>query len=207
VLCFGLGRSAGLGAAGLVTVYVLIYVGVNLLYIAMLYPLTAALGGGSMRRFARAVAPAQMVALSTRSSIAALPALVEGGRRHLALPMSATGFVLPLSVTTVKVSLTVGVPLKVMFLAHGFGVHVSPGQMLALAGILLLLNFSTVGLPAGGGSFRTLPAYVAVGMSIEGVVILEAVDLIPDIFKTLVNVTSDLSIAAVLSRPARPGPR
>lgn len=205
-LCFGLGRNAGLGAAGLMTVYVLIYAAVNLLFIGLLYPMTAMLGRTSMRRFASAAAPAQLVALSTRSSMAALPALVEGARTHLGLPESATGFVLPLSVSTVKVSLTVGVPLKVIFLAHVFGLHVSPGQMVALAGMLLLLNFTTVGLPSGGGPFRTLPAYVAVGMPIEGVVILEAIDLIPDIFKTLVNVTADLSIATLLSRAGRPAP-
>jgi len=205
-LCFGLGRSAGLGAAGLMTFYVLLYAVVNTLFILLLYPMTAMLGRTSMRRFARAVAPAQLVALSTRSSMAALPALVEGARTHLGLPVSATGFVLPLSVSTVKVSLTVGVPLKVVFLAHVFGLHVSPGQMVALAGMLLLLNFTTVGLPSGGGPFRTLPAYVAVGMPIEGVVILEAIDLIPDIFKTLVNVTADLSMAALLTREGRPAP-
>lgn len=205
-LCFGLGRGAGLGAAGLMTFYVLLYAVVNTLFILLLYPLTAALGRTSMRRFARAVAPAQLVASSTRSSMAALPALVEGGRTHLGLPVSATGFVLPLSLSTVKVSLTVGVPLKVVFLAHIFGLHVSPGQMVALAGMLLLLNFTTVGLPSGGGPFRTLPAYVAVGMPIEGVVILEAIDLIPDIFKTLVNVTADLSMATILTRSDRPAP-
>jgi len=84
----------------------------------------------------------------------------------------ATGFVLPLSVSTVKVSLTVGVPLKVIFLAHIFGLHVSPGQM----------------------------------VPIEGVVVLEAIDLIPDIFKTLVNVTADLSMATLLSRAVRSTP-
>jgi len=205
-LCFGLARGSGSGAAGLVTVYVLVYAVVNGLFILMLYPLTALLGKTSMRQFAKAVAPAQLVAVSTRSSIAALPALVAGGRTHLGLPVSATGFVLPLSVSTVKVSLTVGVTLKVIFLAHLFGIHVSPAQIVSLGGILLLMNFTTVGLPSGGGPFRTLPAYVAVGMPIEGVVILEAVDLIPDIFKTVVNVTADLSIATLLSRPSRANP-
>jgi Na+/H+-dicarboxylate symporter len=62
------------------------------------------------------------------------------------------------------------------------------------------------GKPARGGgtAFRTLPAYLAAGAPIEGVVILEAVDAIPDIFKTLANVTGDLSVAAILGRPRSP---
>ncbi len=45
-----------------------------------------------------------------------------------------------------------------------------------------------------------LPAFLAVGVPIEGVLILHAVDVIPDIFKTLVNVTGDMTVATVLAR-------
>ena len=47
---------------------------------------------------------------------------------------------------------------------------------------------------------RFLPAYIAAGIPIEGVVILEAVDAIPDMFKTVLNVTGDMSAAAILAR-------
>jgi Na+/H+-dicarboxylate symporter len=48
-----------------------------------------------------------------------------------------------------------------------------------------------------------LPAYLAAGLPIEGLVIAEAVDAIPDIFKTLLNVTGDMSVATLLSRSSR----
>ena len=52
----------------------------------LLYPVTAFLGRAPTGRFARGAAPAQAVAIGTRSSLAALPALVEGGQPHLGLP-------------------------------------------------------------------------------------------------------------------------
>jgi Na+/H+-dicarboxylate symporter len=53
------------------------------------------------------------------------------------------------------------------------------------------------------GTVRSLPAYIAAGIPVEAVLMLNAVDTIPDIFKTLTNVTADMSAATVLSRRDR----
>jgi Na+/H+-dicarboxylate symporter len=45
-----------------------------------------------------------------------------------------------------------------------------------------------------------LPAYLAAGIPIEGVMLLSAVDAVPDLFKTVLNVTADLSVAAIVGR-------
>ena len=66
-----------------------------------------------------------------------------------------------------------------------------------------MLSFTSVGVPNGGAAFKTLPAYVAAGLPIEGIIIAEAVETIPDIFKTVLNVTGDMSVAAILSRGSR----
>jgi Na+/H+-dicarboxylate symporter len=58
-------------------------------------------------------------------------------------------------------------------------------------------------VPNGGSAFKTLPAYLAAGLPIEGIIIAEAVETIPDIFKTVLNVTGDMSAATVLSRASR----
>jgi Na+/H+-dicarboxylate symporter len=65
------------------------------------------------------------------------------------------------------------------------------------------MSFATAGVPLGGLSLKTLPAYLAAGVPVEGVMILEAVETIPDIFKTLANVTGDMSVATLLSRSSR----
>lgn len=191
--------GAGTGAAGILLAWVVFVSGLLVAFTVLLYPLTALLGRKPMRLFARAAAPAQAVALGTRSSIAALPALVEGGRRHLRFAPPVTGFVLPLCVSAFKQNRTISSTGKLLFLAHVFGVSLTMADILAFFLVVLLLSFSAVGVPRGGAAFTTLPAYLAAGIPIQGIVILEAVETIPDLFKTLLNVTADMSVAMVAS--------
>lgn len=199
-LSFQMALHAGLDAAGVMLVFAVLTSLMLLGFTAILYPATAMLARVPMGRFARAVAPAQLVAAATSSSLASLPALVEGARDVLRLPASATGFVLPLAVSTFKVNRTVSSTVKLLFLAHVFHVPLGAGQIVSFVVTVLIMSFSSIGLPGGGVAFRTMPAYLAAGMPIEGVVILEAVDAIPDVFKTIANVTGDMSAAAILSR-------
>jgi Na+/H+-dicarboxylate symporter len=203
VLTFGLAQSAGGSALGLMTAFVLLISGIALFFTALLYPVTAVLGRVSLRRFARAVAPAQLVAMSTRSSLASLPALVEGGRDGLGLSVAATGFVLPFAVATVKVSRVISATVMLLFLVHAYELPLGLDRLLLFSGTVLLLSFIVVGLPGRGPEADVLPAYLAAGVPLAGVMILEAVDVIPDIFKTVLNVTSDMSAAAILSPRSR----
>jgi proton glutamate symport protein len=202
-LSYVLALRTGSEAAGMLTVYIAIVCGLLLLFTLLLYPMTAVLGRTTIRTFARAVAPAQLVAVSTRSSVAALPALVEGGRTHLRLPAPFTGFVLPLSVSLFKVNRTLSSLVKLFFLAHVYGVALRPGAIATFLAIETILSFGTAGVPLGGMSLKGLPAYLAAGVPLEGVMILEAVETIPDIFKTLLNVTGQMSAVTLLSRFSR----
>jgi len=201
-LCLDFASRSGLRVTGVIAWYVALLCAALILVTILLYPLTAALGRVSPSRFARAAAPAQAVAVSTRSSLAALPALIEGGRRHLRLPDSATGFVLPLSVGVFKLNRTVSGPLKLLFLAHVYGIRLGLPQLAAFLAMQVALSFSTAGIPSMG-TVRSIPAYVAMGIPVEGVVILDAMEAIPDVFKTLINVTADMSVATILSRAER----
>lgn len=191
---------AGVQVAGVMLVFAVLTSGMLLGFTALLYPATALLGNVPLGRFARAVAPAQLVAAATSSSLASLAALVDGARDVLRLPAAATGFVLPLAVSTFKVNRTVSSTVKFLFLAHVFQVPIGLGQVVTFVVTVLIMSFSSIGLPGGGVAFRTMPAYLAAGLPIEGVVILEAVDAIPDIFKTITNVTGDMSAATILTR-------
>src|SRR5256886_7998013 len=63
-------------------------------------PIWALAAGVPMGRFARAALPGQAVAFGTSSSLAALPALIDGAERVLRLPPAVAGFVLPLAAST-----------------------------------------------------------------------------------------------------------
>jgi Na+/H+-dicarboxylate symporter len=194
---------AGGRAAGMMGAFILLVCVLLAFFIVLLYPITAIAGRTSMRDFARAVAPAQLVAISTLSSIAALPALIQGGLDHLRLPSRVTGFVLPLSISIFKLNRTVSATAKLLFLAHVYGMTLSPGRLAVFMVTVILLSFGTVGVPQGGQAFTTLPAYLAAGIPVEGVILLEATSMAPDMLKTLLNVTGDMSVAAFLSRGSR----
>jgi Na+/H+-dicarboxylate symporter len=191
---------AGAGAAGMLGAFIVLVSVLLLLATLLLYPVTALFGRTSMRTFARAVAPAQLVAVSTRSSIASLPALIEGGTEHLRLPVTATGFVLPLTVAVFKVNRTISSTAKLLFIAHLYDIPLSAQTIVAFMATVILLSFSSAGVPDGGSAFATVPAYLAAGLPLEAVIVFEATTTVPDIFKTLLNVTGDMSAAAMLSR-------
>jgi proton glutamate symport protein len=191
---------AGAGAAGMLGAFIVLVSGVLLAITLLLYPVTAIAGRVPIRTFARAAAPAQLVAISTRSSIASLPALIEGATRDLRLPATATSFVLPLTVAIFKMNRTISSTAKLLFLAHVYAIPLSATTIVVFIATVILLSFTSVGVPDGGGAFQTLPAYLAAGLPIEGVIVLEATNTIPDIFKTLLNVTADMSAATMLSR-------
>ena len=199
-LLFALG--AGGAAVGVVGAWAVIGSGLPLLCTLVLYPVTALLGRTSLRDFARGVAPAQLVAATTRSSIAALPALVQGGRERLRLPDTATGLVLPLGVSLFKLNRTVSSTAKFIFLAHVCGVPLSSGHLTTFLLTVGILSFSTAGIPSRG-TLRSLPAYLAAGIPLEAVVIVDTVEAIPDVFGTVLNVTGDMSAATMLSRSSR----
>jgi Na+/H+-dicarboxylate symporter len=140
-----------------------------------------------------------MVAISTRSSIASLPAMLASAKR-LALPPGIAGLVLPLSVSTFKVNRTISAPVKLLFIAHVYGIDLGPTAIATFFLTVLLLSFATPGIPEAAGSVQTLPAYLAAGLPLEGILLFSAVAAIPDIFKTLCNVTGDMTVATVLAR-------
>ena len=203
-LSYGMALRLGVSLAGMLGVYLLLIAGATLLVVLLLYPATALLGRTTLAAFARAVLPGQLVAVTTRSSIAALPAQVEAGRRYLDLPPVATDVLLPLNVALFRVGEVITNPVKLMFLAHVYGVTLQPAASAAFLLTVIVFSFSSTGTPnSGGGSgFRMVPVFMAAGIPLEGVLVLEAVEAIPDIFETLANVTGQQSAARILS--ARP---
>jgi proton glutamate symport protein len=201
-LCLDFAFRSGTRVTGVIAVWIVLVSAILLTVTVLLYPVTALAGRVPILRFARAVAPAQVVAVSTRSSLASLPALVRGGQKHLALPTPVTGLVLPLSVSVFKLNLPVSGIVELLFLGHIFHVDLGPGQVAAFFLTQLVLSFSTAGIPSLG-TIRSIPAYAAAGIPLEAVLMLNAVETVPDIFKTLLNVTGDMSAATILSRRDR----
>lgn len=205
VLALAIGARGGGGIVGAVGLFIVLVCVLMALYVLLLYPLTAVAAGVAPGRFARAVAPAQTVAVGTRSSLASLPALIQGAEGGLDMPRAVSGFVLPLSVATFKVNSSISSITKFLFLAAAYGIDLDPARVVTFVVASLMLSFGSPGVPTAPGSVTRLPAYLAAGIPLEGVVLLSAVDAVPDIFKTLLNVTADMSVATIVARWGAPG--
>ncbi|MBV9624772.1 MAG: cation:dicarboxylase symporter family transporter [Acidobacteria bacterium] len=169
------------------------------LIILFLYPVAAFGGRVSTLPFAQEVLPAQAVAFSSSSSLASLPALVDGSERKLRLPPSVTDVVLPLAVSTFKVATPALWLVAAIFLARLYGVQLAPTQLLVVALAGILTSFSTPGVPHGW-LLVISPLVATMGIPAEGIGLLIAIDAIPDIFATTLNVTGDMAAAALVSR-------
>lgn len=199
-LAMALSRQTGFDAVSAVAVFIGMVSAELFFFTLLLYPVAIWVGGLRLRDFAHAVAPAQVVAVSTRSSLASLPALLSGAETRLGISTSIAGFVLPLSVASFKISVVLANLVTGLFLARLYGIDLALFEVTAFAVTLMLLSFGAPGIPSLG--VTALPAFMAVGIPVEGVLLLHAVDLIPDIFKTLLNVTGDMTATAVVARRA-----
>lgn len=197
-------RQLGFDVAGVLLALAAILSVALVLVTLLLYPLAALIGGVSIGRFARGVYPGQVVGASTRSSLAALPALVEGARTTLRLPESVVGFALPFAAATFKPNRLVTSPVRLLFLAHVYGIHISMLEFAGFAGYIILLSAATLGIPrGGGGTMKALPAYVALGIPVEGYVLSRTIDVIWDFFATILNATGYSTVGVLLARFTR----
>ena len=196
-LTFVLGTRLGADVVGALGLYVGLQVALLFASMLVMYPVAAILGRTPMRRFARAAAPAQVVAMSTRSSFAALPAGLDGARRVLGIQAEVAGFVMPLAVAIFRYTAPIQWIVGALFVARLYGVEFGAPQLLTVTVASVLLNATVPGIPSGGLLVQA-PVYAAVGLPVEGLAILIAVDLVPDVFRTTGNVTAHLAAAAVL---------
>lgn len=190
----------GLSAVGALATYVVL---VSLAAIAfmllVLYPIAAVVGRVPLREFARAAAPAQAVAISARSSLAALPAMIDSSRTMLRLPEEVTSFFLPFASATFRVGATLGLTTGAVFIAQLYGITVTNAQLVTIVLTSVITSFSIPGIP-GGSIIAMVPVLASVGLPIEGIGILLGVDTIPDMFRTTANVTGQLTAATVVAR-------
>jgi len=199
-LAFPLAARVGITAIGALGYYVALVSATCVVLLLALYPVAAISGGVPLRAFARAVAPAQAVAFSSRSSLASLPALIDGAQR-LGLPVVVTSFCLPLAVSTFKFCGPVVTIGGMLFMGRLYGIEIDPSRLVQAAAIAVLLTFTVPGIP-GGALIVGSPIFVAAGLPLEGIGILLAVDTIPDMFRAPANVTADLAVATILARAA-----
>lgn len=202
-LVLPLAAHLGGAVAGAIGLYIAAYSLGSIVVMLLLYPVVAVLGGIPLSRFARAALPAQLIAFSSSSSIASLPALIESGERGLGLPSRITGFVLPLAVSVFKIGAPVSWTIGALFVGWFYGVPLHARELATVAFASVFLAFVAPGVPRGAFIMLT-PLFLAIGLPADGIGILIAVDALPDTFATALNVTGDLAAATLVARADAP---
>lgn len=198
-LSFVIATETGLSIAGSLAYYVAALSAMILAVTLLLYPVTALIGRVELRRFVAAIAPALAVGAATRSSLAALPAMLDSADNRLHIRREVSGFILPLLVSSFKLSPVISQIFELMFLMVVYNVTPSPGLLVSYTVVTLILCFASAGIPSGS-KLLSWPIMLALGVPVEALVVLKVIDAIPDIFKTLLNVTADMSVTVIVQR-------
>lgn len=199
-LAVGVGAASGGAAFATLAHYIVTMVAVGSTLLIGGYLIAWLAGGIPPLRFARALIPAQAVALSTQSSLASLPAMLDSARR-LELREATAEFVLPLAVAIFRATspaMNVGVAI---YVAHLAGVQLTPMALAAGVAVAFVIAVGSVSLPGTISFVISIgPIALAMGVPIGPLALLVAVEMMPDLMRTVANVTMDTALAAAVDR-------
>jgi Na+/H+-dicarboxylate symporter len=199
-LAVPLGARMGLAAAGALAYYIgLLSLVSGAFIVVCLYPAALWFGRVPLGQFVKAASPAQVVAFSSRSSLAALPAMIEGASLTLRWPEEMVGFFLPLAASMFRVGGAIAQVVAVLFVARLYDVQLGPAQLATILVTVGVTSFTIPGIPAGA-IITITPVLAAAGVPVEGIGLLMGVDTIPDMFRTLANVTGWFAAGSILTR-------
>ncbi len=200
MLAYVVAAQTGAAALGALAHYVAIVASMGILVLLFAYVFAVVTAKLPLGSFARAAVPAQAVAISTQSSLASLPAMLRG-TEMLGVRRQIADVVLPLAVALYRAtspSMNLAVAL---YVAHWYGIQLTPAQIAAGVATAAVTTMGSVSLP-GTVSFvaSIAPICVAMGLPVEPLALLIAVETIPDIFRTVGNVTMDVALTAAIDK-------
>lgn len=194
------GSRAGAAAFGALGHYVLIVSSVGA--VIWLAAMLLAWVGGRVNplTFLRASIPAQAVAISTQSSLASLPAMLTGVRA-LGVSDRVADVVLPIAVALFRATGPCMNLAVAIYVAHLMGVELGPVALGAGLAAAAITTMGAVSLPGSISFISSIaPICIAMGVPVEPLALLLAIEVFPDIMRTLGNVTMDMAVTTTIAR-------
>jgi proton glutamate symport protein len=142
---------------------------------------------------------ALFTAFSTASSNATLPLSMNGVEKNSGVSNKITSFVLPLGATINMNGTALYECVAAIFIAQAYGIEMTLVQQLIIVFTALLASIGAAGIPMAGLVMMTV-VLNAVGLPLEGIGLILAVDRILDMFRTVVNVWGDCCGAVVIAK-------
>jgi Na+/H+-dicarboxylate symporter len=203
-LAFTVGAAAGGAAFAGLGHYVVIISVIGVLVTLAAYPLAAIAGNVRTGDFARGLIAPQTVAISTRSSLASLPAMLTASP-ILGIREEVADVTLPIAVALFRATGPAMNVAVAFYVAHWLGIQPSLSQMIAATAVGAVMSYGAVSLPGEVSYISSVaPIAFALGVPIAPLGLLVAVEMIPDIFRTVGNVTHDVALASIVDRGTRP---
>ncbi len=198
LLSVGLAASVRAEGASLLAGYIVAMCAITTMFtVVVLYPSVALFSSLNVPAFIRASAPAQAIAFTSRSSLAALPAAYKAAQESLELPDDVSAFFFPFAASIFHVGGCIVQMVGVCFLAGFYGVSLTAAQFAVLMLNAIIVSMTAPGIP-GGAIIVMAPLLNSVGIPLEGMAMLLAVDTLPDMFRTAVTVSCWLGAASLL---------
>jgi proton glutamate symport protein len=206
-LAFTVGSAAGGAAFAGLGHYVVIVSAIGILVTLAAYPLAMIAGGVGAGEFTRALVAPQAVAISTRSSLASLPAMLASSRT-MRIGEEVSDVTLPIAVALFRATGPAMNVAVAFYVAHWLALQPSLAQMIAATAVGAVMSYGAVSLPGEVTYISSIaPIALALGVPIAPLGLLVAVEMIPDIFRTVGNVTHDVALASIVDRGARSASR
>lgn len=195
-----LGIAAGIASFANLLHYVLIVTTIGFIIMLSAYPVAFFWARFKPAAFIRAAIPAQSVAISTQSSLASLPAMVQGAKQ-LGVGSRSTDIVLPMAVAIFRATSPAMNLAVAIYVAHWLGIELSFEQMALGVAVAFITTLGSVSLP-GTISFiaAIAPICMVMGIPLEPLGLLVAIETFPDIMRTLGNVTMDIAVTGTVAR-------
>jgi Na+/H+-dicarboxylate symporter len=199
-LAYTVGSSAGGAAfAGLGHYVVLISI-IGILLTLAAYPIGIVIGRVRPGLFARALIGPQAVAFSTRSSLASLPAMLTAARA-IGVREQVADVTLPIAVALFRGTGPAMNCAVAFYVAHWLGLEPSLTQMIAATAVAAVMSYGAVSLPGEVSFISSIaPIAMALGVPVAPLALFVAVEMIPDIFRTVGNVSLDVAVTTVVDR-------
>jgi Na+/H+-dicarboxylate symporter len=192
--------STGFAAFQPVLTFLLTVLGALAIHLLVVLPLLLRLlGGVSPLRHYQAMTPALLTAFSTASSSATLPVSMDCVENRAGVSNRTTSFVLPLGATVNMDGTALYECVAAMFIAQAYGLELDFATQFTVVLVALLTSIGVAGIPAASLVAITI-ILTAIGLPVEAVGLILAVDRILDMCRTSVNVFSDSCGAVLIGR-------
>jgi Na+/H+-dicarboxylate symporter len=140
-----------------------------------------------------------LTAFSTRSSSATLPLTIDAIENNSGVSNKISSFVLPLGATINMDGTALYECVAAMFIAQAYGIEMSFVSQAVIVFTALLASIGAAGIPMAGLVMISV-ILTAVGLPLEGVGLILAVDPLLDMCRTTVNVWSDSCGAVTIAK-------